>query len=39
VKYGRINNGIHIGIHRIKPILQELGLRCRQQRKFKVTTV
>ena len=32
------DNGIHVGIHRIKRIRQELGLRCRQKRKFKATT-
>ena len=32
------DHGIHAGIHRIKRIRRELGLRCRQKRKFKVTT-
>jgi putative transposase len=32
------DNGIHVGIHRIKRIRQKLGLRCRQKRKFKATT-
>lgn len=30
--------GIHVGICRIKRIRKKLGLRCRQKRKFKVTT-
>lgn len=32
------NNGIVIGIHRIKRLRKKLGLRCRQKRKFKATT-
>jgi len=32
------DNGIHAGIHRIRRIRKELGLRCRQKRKFKATT-
>lgn len=32
------DNGIHVGIHRIKRIRQKLRLRCRQKRKFKATT-
>lgn len=32
------DHGIHAGIDRIKRIRRELGLRCRQKRKFKVTT-
>jgi putative transposase len=30
--------GCNVGIHRIKRIRKELGLRCRQKRKFKATT-
>jgi putative transposase len=32
------DNGIVVGIHRIKRIRRKLGLRCRQKQKFKVTT-
>ena len=32
------DHGIHAGVDRIKRIRRELGLRCRQKRKFKVTT-
>ncbi len=32
------DNGIIVGIHRIKRIRKKLGLRCRQKRRFKVTT-
>ena len=32
------NEGVQVGIHRIKPLRKELGLRCRQKRKFKATT-
>jgi len=32
------DNGIVVGIHRIKRIRKKLGLRCRQKRKFKTTT-
>jgi len=32
------DHGIHAGVDRIKRIRRELGLRCRQQRRFKVTT-
>ena len=32
------DNGIQVGIHRIKRIRSKLGLRCRQKRKFKATT-
>ena len=32
------DNGVVVGIHRIKRIRRKLGLRCRQKRKFKVTT-
>lgn len=32
------DNGIIVGIHRIKRIRRKLGLRCRQKRKFKTTT-
>ena len=31
------DNGIVVGVHRIKRIRRKLGLRCRQKRKFKVT--
>jgi putative transposase len=30
--------GVHIGVHRIKRLRKKLGLRCRQNRKFKATT-
>ena len=33
-----LDNGVVIGIHRIKRIRRQLGLRCRQRRKFKATT-
>ena len=29
---------VQVGIHRIKRIRKKLGLRCKQKRKFKVTT-
>jgi len=32
------DNGVVVGIHRIKRIRRKLGLRCRQRRKFKTTT-
>lgn len=32
------DNGIQVGLHRIKRIRKKLGLRCKQKRKFKVTT-
>jgi putative transposase len=32
------DNGIVVGVHRIKRIRKKLGLRCRQKRRFKVTT-
>jgi len=31
-------HGVHIGVHRIKRVRCKLGLRCKQRRKFKVTT-
>jgi putative transposase len=31
-------HGVRVGIHRIKRIRRQLGLRCRQKRKFKATT-
>ncbi|MBC7499556.1 MAG: IS3 family transposase [Herminiimonas sp.] len=31
-------HGIEIGVHSIKRVRRELGLRCRQKRKFKATT-
>lgn len=33
-----LDNGVVIGIYRIKRIRRQLGLRCRQRRKFKATT-
>ena len=32
------DNGVVVGIHRIKRIRRKLNLRCRQKRKFKITT-
>lgn len=32
------DNGIQVGIHRIKRMRKKLGLRCKQKRKFKATT-
>jgi putative transposase len=32
------DNSVVVGVHRIKRIRWKLGLRCRQKRKFKVTT-
>ncbi len=32
------DHGIHAGVDRIKRLRRELGLRCRQKRKFRVTT-
>lgn len=32
------NEGVKVGVHRIKRLRKELGLRCRQKRKFKATT-
>jgi putative transposase len=32
------NEGVQVGIHRIKRLRKELGLRYRQKRKFKATT-
>ena len=31
-------HGVQIGVHRIKRLRRELGLRCKQKRKFKATT-
>ncbi len=31
------DNGIRVGVHRIKRIRKQLGLRCRQKRRFKAT--
>ena len=31
-------HGVEIGVHSIKRVRQQLGLRCRQKRKFKATT-
>jgi transposase InsO family protein len=32
------NEGVRVGIHRIRRLRTELGLRCKQKRKFKATT-
>lgn len=32
------DHGVRVGVHRIKRIRGELGLRCKQKRKFKATT-
>ena len=32
------DNGVIVGVHRIKRIRRKLGLRCRQKRRFKITT-
>jgi len=32
------DNGVVVGVHRIKRIRRKLGLRCRQKRRFKATT-
>jgi putative transposase len=32
------DHGVRVGVHRIKRIRKELGLACRQKRKFKATT-
>jgi len=32
------DNGVVVGVHRIKRIRRKFGLRCRQKRKFKATT-
>ena len=32
------DHGIHVGLHRIKRLRKKLGLRCKQKRRFKVTT-
>lgn len=32
------DRGVKVGVHRIKRIRKELGLKCRQKRKFKATT-
>ena len=32
------DHGVVVGVHRIKRIRRKLGLRCRQKRRFKVTT-
>jgi len=31
-------HGVRVGVHRIKRVRRQLGLRCKQRRKFKVTT-
>jgi putative transposase len=31
-------HGVRVGVHRIKRLRRKLGLRCRQRRKFKLTT-
>ena len=33
-----VDNGVVVGVHRIKRIRRKLNLRCRQKRKFKITT-
>ena len=32
------DHGVEVGVHRIKRIRKQLGLRCKQKRKFKATT-
>jgi len=32
------HEGLQVGVHRIKRLRRELGIRCRQKRKFKATT-
>jgi putative transposase len=32
------DHGVTVGVHRIKRIRNELGLRCKQKRQFRVTT-
>ncbi|SEK15256.1 putative transposase [Paraburkholderia tropica] len=32
------DHGVHIGVHRIRRLRAKLGLRCKQERKFKATT-
>ena len=32
------DNGVVVGVHRIKRMRRKLGLHCRQKRRFKVTT-
>lgn len=31
-------NGVQVGLHRIRRLRKKLGLRCKQKRKFKATT-
>jgi len=31
-------HGVRVGVHRIKRVRRHLGLRCKQRRKFKITT-
>jgi len=38
LQYDLAEHGIHVGICRIKRIRKKLGIRCKQKRKFKVTT-
>jgi len=38
LKYDLAEHGIRVGICRIKRIRKKLGIRCKQKRKFKVTT-
>jgi len=33
-----VDHGVKVGVHRIKRIRKELGLACRQKRRFKATT-
>ena len=32
------HDGVQIGVHRVKRIRKQLGLRCKQKQKFKATT-
>jgi putative transposase len=32
------NEGMRVGVHRIKRLRKELGIRCRQKQKFKAST-
>jgi len=38
LQYDLAEHGVHVGICRIKRIRKKLGMRCKQKRKFKVTT-
>jgi putative transposase len=39
LQYDLAEHGIRVGISRIKRIRRKLGIRCRQKRKFKATTI